>query len=68
LAGNRCQLEHPTVSGCLGTIAAAQSQPHSVELARIVGGQIGRPNGIVSDQIDRNLDGILAFMDELFAL
>jgi len=65
LGRNRYQLEHPTVSGCLGNIAAAQSQPHSVELARIVGGQIGRPNGIVFDQIDGDLGGILAFMDEL---
>jgi hypothetical protein len=65
---NRRQLEHSTVFGCLGTIAAAQNQPHSVELARIVGGQIERPSGIVFDQIDGDLGGILAFMDEFFAL
>jgi len=66
LGRNRYQLEHPTVSGCLGNIAAAQL--HTVELARFVGGQIGRPNGIVFDQIDGDLVGILAFVDELFAL
>ena len=30
--------------------------------------EIGRPSGIVFDQIDGDLGGILAFMDELFAL
>jgi hypothetical protein len=40
--------------------------PPYVELTRIVGGQIGRPNGIVFDQVDGDVGGILAFMDELF--
>jgi hypothetical protein len=51
---------------CLGNIATTQSQPHSVELARIPGRQVGRPGSIVFDQIDGDLSGILAFMDELF--
>jgi hypothetical protein len=54
------------VFDCLGNVATTQSQPHSVELARIAGRQVRRPTGIVLDQIDRDLGGILAFMDELF--
>jgi hypothetical protein len=63
---NRRQFEHSTMVGCLGNIATAQSRPHRVELARVIGRKIRRPSGIVFDQIDSDLGGILAFMDEHF--
>ena len=66
LCRNRRQLEHSTVFGCLGNIATAQSQPHSLKLVGIAGRQVRRPGGIVFDQIDGDLGGVLAFMNELF--
>jgi hypothetical protein len=54
------------VFGRFDNIATTQSQPHSVEYLRIAGRQVRRPTSIVFDQIDGNLGGIFAFMDEFF--
>jgi len=66
LRRNRRQLKHSTVFGGLRNIAATLSQPHRIELARIVGRQVRRPSGIVFDQIDGDPGGILALVDKLF--
>jgi hypothetical protein len=68
LCRNRRQLKHSTVFGGLRNVAATQGQPHRIELARIVGRKIRRPCSIVLDQIDGDLGGILALVDELFDL
>jgi hypothetical protein len=60
LRHDRRQFEHAAIFGSFGDVAAAQREADGVELSRIVRRELGRPRGVVLDQIDRDVGGVFA--------
>src|ERR1700738_4692587 len=58
------QFENPAVFSGLDDVTATQRQPHGVEFAGVFGRKIGRPSGVVFDQVDGHFGGIFPLVDQ----